>query len=46
MTHVTCNFCKLTAKNGDELRNPIRSVIEYGLPLHFFTDPVVNTSVR
>ena len=30
MTHVTC---RLTAKNRDELRNPIRSVIEYGLPL-------------
>jgi len=30
MTHVTC---RLTAKNRDQLRNPIRSVIEYGLPL-------------
>ena len=29
MTHVTC---RLTAKNRDQLRNPIRSVIEYGLP--------------
>jgi len=32
MTHVTC---RLTAKNRDQLRNPIRSVIEYGLPLPF-----------
>ena len=30
MTHVTC---RLTAKNRDQLRNPIRSVMEYGLPL-------------
>jgi len=30
MTHVTC---RLTAKNRDQLRNPVRSVIEYGLPL-------------
>jgi len=29
MTHITC---RLTAKNRDQLRNPIRSVIEYGLP--------------
>jgi len=29
MTHVTC---RLAAKNRDQLRNPIRSVIEYGLP--------------
>ena len=28
MTHVTC---RLTAKNRDQLRNPPRSVIEYGL---------------
>ena len=27
MTHVTCT---LTPKNRDQLRNPIRSVIEYG----------------
>ena len=32
MTHVTC---RLTAKNRDQLRNPIRSVIDYGLPLPF-----------
>ena len=32
MTHITC---RLTAKNRDQLRNPIRSVIEYGLPLPF-----------
>ena len=30
MTHVTC---RLTAKNRDQLRNPMRSVIEYGLPI-------------
>ena len=30
MTHVTC---RLTTKNRDLLREPIRSVIEYGLPL-------------
>ena len=30
MTHVTC---KLTANNRNQLRNPIRSVIEYGLPV-------------
>jgi len=29
LTHVTC---RLTAKNRDQLRNLIRSVIEYGLP--------------
>jgi len=29
MTHVTC---RLTAKNRDHLQNPIRSVVEYGLP--------------
>jgi len=29
MTHVTC---RLTAKNRDQLRNPTRSVIAYGLP--------------
>jgi len=29
MTHVTC---RLTAKYRDQLRNPIRSVTEYGLP--------------
>ena len=29
MTYITC---RLTAKNRDQLRNPIRSVIEYGLP--------------
>jgi len=29
MTHITC---RLTARNRDQLRNPIRSVIEYGLP--------------
>jgi len=33
MTHVTR---RLTAKNRDQLRNPIRSVIEYGLPFTFF----------
>jgi len=32
MTHVTC---RLTDKNLDQLRNSIRSVIEYGLPLPF-----------
>jgi len=32
MTHV---ICRLTAKNRDQLRIPIRSVIEYGLPLPF-----------
>ena len=32
MTHVTC---RLTAKNRDQPRNPIRSVIEYGLALPF-----------
>jgi len=32
MTHVTC---RLTAKNRDQLRNPIRSAIEYVLPLPF-----------
>ena len=31
MTHITCS---LTA-NKDQLRNPIRAVIEYGLPLLF-----------
>jgi len=30
MTHVTC---RLTAKNWDQLRDPIRSAVEYGLPL-------------
>jgi len=29
MTHVTC---RLTAKNRLQLRNPMRSAIEYGLP--------------
>ena len=29
MTDVTC---RLTAKNRDQLRNPIRSAIQYGLP--------------
>ena len=29
MTHVTC---RLTAKNRDQLRDPISSVIEYVLP--------------
>jgi len=33
MTHVTC---RLTAKNRDQLRDPIRSVIEYGLPFNLF----------
>jgi len=32
MTHVTC---RLTAKNRDQLGNPIRSVFEYGLPFTF-----------
>jgi len=31
MIRVTC---RLTAKNRDQLRNPTRSVIKYGLPLH------------
>jgi len=31
MTHVTC---RLTAKDRDQLRNPKRSVIEYGLPFY------------
>ena len=31
MTHITC---RLTAKNRDQLQNPIRSVIEYGLPFY------------
>jgi len=41
MTHVTC---RLTAKNRDQLRNPIRSVIEYEQPLPFYsgTCPVVD----
>ena len=30
MTHVTC---RLTAKNRDQLRNPIRSAIECGLAI-------------
>jgi len=34
MTHVTC---RLSAKNRDQLRNPVRSSVEYGLPLPFFT---------
>ena len=34
MTHVTC---RLTAKNRDQLRNPIRSIIEYMLPLPFLS---------
>jgi len=29
MTDVTC---RLSAKNRDQLRNPIRSAIQYGLP--------------
>ena len=33
MTHITC---RLTAKNRDQLRT-LRSVIENGLPLPFFT---------
>jgi len=33
MTHVTC---RLTAKYRDQLRNPIRSVTEYGLPFTFY----------
>ena len=33
MTHVTC---RLTAKNRDQLRGTLRSVIEYGLPSSFF----------
>ena len=36
MTYITC---RLTAKNRDRLGNPIRSVIEYGLPLPFFLGP-------
>ena len=32
MTHVTC---RLTAKYRVQLRNPVRLVIEYGLPLPF-----------
>ena len=37
MTHVTC---RLTAKNRDQLRNPIRSLIEYGLHLPFYLSTV------
>jgi len=33
MTHITC---RLTSKNRDQLRT-LRSVIEYGLPLPFYT---------
>ena len=33
MTHVTC---RLTAKNRNQLRNPIRSAIEYGLSFTFY----------
>jgi len=33
MTHVTF---RLTAKERDQLRNPIRSAIEYGLLFTFF----------
>ena len=39
MTHVTC---RLTAKNRDWLRNPIRSVIEHGLPLPFYSHPIIS----
>jgi len=37
MTHVTC---RLIAKTRDQLRDPIRSAIEYGLPFYCgnFTD--------
>ena len=41
MTRVTC---RLTAKNRDQLRNPIRSAIEYGLPLPFSVPITVNAS--
>jgi len=43
MTHVTC---RLTAKNRDQLRNPIRSVIEYWLPLPFLHSFSVWRSVK
>jgi len=33
MTHVTC---RLTAKNRDQLWNPMLDVIEYGLPYLFY----------
>jgi len=42
MTHV---ICRLTAKNRDRLRNPIRSVIEYGLPLPFYAYCDTSTTV-
>jgi len=35
MTHITCRL-SLTDKNRDQLRNPIRSVFEYGLPFYLF----------
>ena len=35
MTHVTC---RLTAENRDQLRNPIRSVVEYGLQSYLSTE--------
>ena len=34
----------VTAKNRDQLRNPIRSAIEYGLPLPFYRRTQTNTS--
>jgi len=33
MTHV---ICRLTAKNRDQLWNPLRSAIEYGITFTFF----------
>ena len=43
MTHVTC---MLNAKNRDKLRNPIRSVIEYGLPLPFKNKQQLDENLR
>ena len=37
--------CRLTAKNQDQLRNPIRSVIEYGLPLPFLHGGVLTSNI-
>ena len=38
MIHVTC---RLTAKNRGISSETLRSVIEYGLPLPFYTPPYV-----
>ena len=44
MTHATC---RLTAKKRDQLHNPIRSVIEYGLPLVGVTsNTIISDSAR